>query len=108
MGNMGRMIIGSSRQGTYCGAARSVVTTTLNGNTYVWDQATGVSVEGNSEGTINGQAYTMHSLATATNMWQTETAATPDNTLLYVAIIVVVVIVVVAAVTVVTLRRGKK
>lgn len=108
MGNMGRMMIGGSRQGSYCGATRTVVTTTYGGNIYTWDRATGVSVEGNSEGILNGQAYTMHSLATATNMWQTEATATPDNTLLYVAVIVVVVIIVVAAVAVLALRRGKK
>jgi cobalamin biosynthesis Mg chelatase CobN len=108
MGNMGKMMIGDSRQGSYCGATRTVVTTTYGGNTYTWDRATGVSVEGNSEGTLNGQAYTMHSLATATNMWQTETAATPDNMLIYIAIIVVAIIVVVAVVAVFALRRGKK
>jgi hypothetical protein len=108
MGNMGRMMIGGSRQGTYCGTTRDVVTATLNGNTYVWDRATGVSVEGTSEGTLDGQAYTMHSLATGTNMWQTGSAATPDNTLLSVAIIAVVAIVVVALVVVLAMRRGKK
>jgi hypothetical protein len=104
MGNMGKMMIGNNMQQSYCGAMRTVVTAQSGSNTYIWDQATGVSVEG----TTTEPSYTMHSLATATNMWQTETAALPDNTLLYVAIIVVVVIVVVAAVAVVTLRRGKK
>jgi hypothetical protein len=107
-GNMGKMMIGGSREGSYCGATRTVVTTTLNGNTYFWDQATGVSVEGNSEGTLNGQAYTMHSLATATNMWSSQSSGSSSSstvpvTLLYAAVIVVVVAV--AVVVVLVLRR---
>ncbi len=107
MGNMGKMMIGGSRQGSYCGATRTVVTATYGGNTYFWDQATGVSVEGNSEGTLNGQAYTMHSLATATNMWLAEAPAAPDLTLIY-ALVFVVVVVVVAIVVVLALRSRKK
>ncbi len=106
MGNMGKMMIGASRQGSYCGATRTVVTATYGGNTYIWDQATGVSVEGNSEGTLNGQAYTMHSLATATNMWQTETPASPD--LMIYSVVIVIVIVIVAIVAVVALRSRKR
>jgi hypothetical protein len=106
MGNMGKMMIGASRQGSYCGATRIVVTATYGGNSYIWDQATGVSVEGNSEGTLNGEPYTMHSLATATNMWQTEAPATPDLTLIYAAVIVVAVII--AAIVVVLALRSRK
>ena len=106
MGNMGKMMIGASRQGSYCGATRTVVTATYGGNTYIWDQATGVSVEGNSEGTLNGEPYTMHSLATATNMWQTEAPTTPDLTLIYAAVIVV--LVVIAAIAVVLALRSRK
>jgi len=102
MGNMGRMMIGSSRQGSYCGATRTVVTATSGSNTYIWDQATGVSVEG----TTTEPTYTMHSLATATNMWQTVTPAT-DMTLVIV-IAVIVVIVIVAAVAVLVVSRRKK
>ena len=107
MCNMGKMMIGASRQGIYCGATRTVVTATYSGNTYIWDQATGVSVEGNSEGTLVGQPYTMHSLATSTNMWQTEVLGTPDMTFVYAAVVVVVAIVV-TAVAVLYYRRPKK
>ena len=106
MGNMGRMMIGTSRRGSYCGATRTVVTATYSGNTYIWDQATGVSVEGNSEGTLDGQPYTMHSLATSTNMWQTDVSGAPDMTFVYVAVVVVVAVV--AAVAVLSYRRSKK
>ncbi len=106
-GNMGRMMISDSRQGSYCGATRTVVTATSGGNTYIWDRTTGVSVEGFSEGTLNGQSYNMHSLATSTNMWQTQAQAPLDMTFVYVSVIVVVVIVVVAVV-VFAIRRSKK
>jgi hypothetical protein len=103
MGNMGKMMIGNTMQRTYCGSTRSVVTATSDGNTYIWDQATGVSVEGTTE----APTYTMHSLATATNMWLSQ-AAVPDMTLVYVAVIVIVVIVVVAAGAILTIRSRKK
>jgi hypothetical protein len=49
----------------------------------------------------------MHSLATATNMWSSQTTV-PDMTLVYVAVIVVVIVVVVAAVAILTVRSRKK
>lgn len=110
MGTMVRMRITGTSQGTCVGATRTVVNATQDGNTYVWDQATGVSVEGISEGTYNGQPYTMHTLATNTNMWTlpSSTESSPDMTLIYVAVIVIVVIVVVAAVAVFAVRSRKK
>lgn len=107
MGNMGRMMIADSRQGTYCGAARTVVTATSGGNTYIWDRTTGVSVEGYSEGTLNGQPYTMHSLALSTNMWQTQSQASPDMTLFYAAVTIIVVIAILA-VAIFAIRRSRK
>jgi hypothetical protein len=98
IGTNGKMTIENTMQGSYCGATRTVVTATSGNNTYTWDQATGVSVEG----TTTEPTYTMRSLATATNMWS------PDMTLVYFAAIVVVVIVVVAVVVVLALRRRKK
>ena len=55
-------------QGIYGGDTRTVVNATSGSNTYVWDQATGVDVEGFS----NGEGYTMHTLASATNIWQSQ------------------------------------
>jgi heme/copper-type cytochrome/quinol oxidase subunit 2 len=79
------------------------VTATSGSNVYVWDQATGVSVEG----TTTEPTYTMHSLATATNMWSSQPASL-DMTLVYVAVIIVVVVVIVAVVAVFATRRRKK
>lgn len=106
MGTMVRMKITGTSQGTCVGATRTVVTATNSNNTYVWDQATGVSVEG----TTTEPTYTMHTLATNTNMWTlpSSTESSPDMTLIYVAVIVIVVIVVVAAIAVFAVRSRKK
>jgi hypothetical protein len=101
--NMGRMMIGNRMQQTYCGAMRAVVTATSGTNTYIWDQATGVSVEGTS----TGPNYTMHSLATATNMWASEAPAS-DMTLVYMIIIVAIVVIITAIVAVLAVTRRKK
>src|SRR5665647_3326786 len=61
--NVGNITISAVEQRTYAGATRTVVTTTSNSTMYVWDQATGFSAEGTSQ----GSDYTMHSIATATN-----------------------------------------
>jgi hypothetical protein len=64
--NYGNMTITRAEQHEYAGATRTVVYATTNDNTYVWDQKTGVSVEGNSQ----TSTYTMHSIVASTNMWQ--------------------------------------
>jgi hypothetical protein len=66
--NVGNITIANVGQGTYVGATRTVVNATSGSNTYVWDQATGIDVEGFS----TGASYTMHTLANATNMWPTQ------------------------------------
>jgi hypothetical protein len=60
--------ITGSQQRTYGGATRTVINATSGSNTYVWDQATGVDVEGFS----SGEGYTMHTLASGTNIWQSQ------------------------------------
>ncbi len=102
MGNMGKMMITNTTQGTCVGATRTVVSASYGNNTYFWDQATGVSVEG-----ISVQPdYTMHSLATNTNMWTLPTSnSSPDMTLIYVAIIVIVVIIIIVAAALAISRR---
>ena len=45
--NLGNVTISQTEVHTYAGAERTVVSATVGNNTYVWDQATGVSVEGN-------------------------------------------------------------
>ena len=66
--NVGNITIAGVEEKTYAGATRTVVNATSGDNTYVWDQATGISVEGISV----GSDYTMHSLANATNIWQSQ------------------------------------
>lgn len=95
---VGNITISSTTQRTYAGAERTVVSAASLGNTYVWDQATGVSVEGTSSGTD----YTMHSLVSATNMW---TSTGLDPVIIYTTIIVVIIII--AASVFLLLRKRK-
>ncbi len=53
---------------TCAGATRSVVTATVEGNIYFWDQDTGILVEGISE----FSDYSIHSSIDKTNMWEPE------------------------------------
>ena len=64
--NYGNMTIAKAEKHEYAGAIRTVVYPAASGNTYVWDQATGVSVEGNSQ----TSEYSMQTIVAATNMWQ--------------------------------------
>jgi hypothetical protein len=64
--NYGNISIQNVEAHNYAGASRTVLYAVAENNTYVWDQATGVSLEGTSQ----TPEYTIHSLATATNMWQ--------------------------------------
>lgn len=63
--NYGNVTITGSEVRTYAGAARTVLTASMGNNSYVWDQETGVSVEGNS----TTADYAIYSVASATNMW---------------------------------------
>ncbi len=89
---LGNVTISSQEQRTYAGAARTVVLATVGNNSYVWDQATGVSVEG----TAQEPDYTMHTIVSDTNMWQPE-KDTVLPTLFWAAIIATVVVVILAA-----------
>ncbi|MGD6933924.1 MAG: hypothetical protein ACQCN5_06955 [Candidatus Bathyarchaeia archaeon] len=95
----GNITISNTEQRTYAGAERTVVSATNLGNTYIWDQQTGVSVEGTS----SGEDYTMHSLATATNMWE---SASLDPVIVYTFIIIVIIIVVASAFLLYTRKRN--
>lgn len=104
--NVGNVTISSVEQRTYAGATRTVVTTSSNSNTYVWDQATGISVEGTSQ----GSDYTMHSLASATNMWEAENTIlglAPMTFYLLIAIVIAIVAIIIAAVAFTSMRRKK-
>jgi hypothetical protein len=95
--------IAGVEQQTYAGAMRTVVramvNTTSNYNTYIWDQATGISVEGISE----GSGYTIHSVANATNIWQSQTTGS-DLTLVYFAVVIAAVV----TVAIVLFARGRR
>ena len=64
--NQGNITISHTEQHIYAGAPRTVVFASTSQNTYVWDQATGVSLEGTSE----QPDYSMHTIVEDTNMWQ--------------------------------------
>jgi hypothetical protein len=66
--NVGNITIANVGQGTYAGTSRTVINATSGSNAYIWDQATGIDVEGFS----SGANYTMHTLANATNIWQAQ------------------------------------
>lgn len=101
--NVGNITITSTEQHTYAGAQRTVVSAHSLNNTYVWDQITGISVEG----TTTASDYTMHSLATSTNIWQAESnVVTIDPTILY--LIIVIVVVVFAVIIILVMRRKHK
>ena len=90
----GIVTINSSDQHTYAGAIRTVLTSTSGQNTYIWDKATGVSVEATSV----EPEYTMHTIVKDTNMWQpSEAAGGLDATALVLVAVVVVIAIVVAA-----------
>ena len=103
--NVGNITISTVEQRTYAGATRTVDTATSGSNTYVWDQATGISVEGTSQ----GSDYTMHSLATATNMWQAQNQILGFDPTFYliIAAIIAIVIIIIAAVAISAMRRKK-
>jgi hypothetical protein len=64
--NFGNMTISKSEQQVYAGTSRTVLYAYTSENTYVWDQVTGVSVEGKDQSTN----YSIHSIILDTNMWQ--------------------------------------
>ena len=104
--NVGNVTISTVEQRTYAGVTRTVVTASSGSNTYVWDQATGISVEGTSQ----GSDYTMHSLATATNIWQAQNQILgfdPTTFYLIIAAIIAIVIIIIAAVAFTRMRRKK-
>ncbi len=99
--NIGNVTITNAEQRTYAGAARTVLSTTVGNNSYVWDQATGVSVEGSSQ----TADYSIHTVVLNTNMWQRQQSL--DVTVLVVVVAVAVVAIVLVAVAWALRRAGK-
>jgi hypothetical protein len=82
--NFGNMTITKAEALEYVNATRTVLYASTENNTYIWDQTTGVSVEGNSI----ASNYTMHTLVSATNLWQPSTGS--DQTFIELAIVLAV------------------
>ena len=89
------------QQKIYGGATRTVINATSGSNTYVWDQVTGVDVEGFS----SGEGYTMHTLVSGTNIWQSQV---PEfNVSIVGSLIIIGAIVAVSAMTIVIHQKKK-
>jgi hypothetical protein len=97
---VGNITISNAKQDTYAGATRTVISASSGGNTYIWDQLTGVSVEGTS---IQSD-YNMHTLVSGTNMWQSSGL---DPVIIYTFVAIIVIIVVAAAFLLLTKRKHK-
>lgn len=89
--NYGNITITSAENRIYAGTQRTVLSATIHNNTYYWDQATGVSVEG----TTQTAEYTIHSVVSGTNMWQT---APPPVTYDFASIILVATVVLIVTI----------
>lgn len=63
---LGNITINRVDQQIYAGATRTVLYASTNQNTYVWDQATGISVEATS----HQPDYSMHTIVVGTNLWK--------------------------------------
>ncbi|MCL5876276.1 MAG: hypothetical protein M1540_00490 [Candidatus Bathyarchaeota archaeon] len=90
--NLGNVMITQVEQRTYAGAQRTVASASVGNNTYVWDQATGVSVEGDSK----GPDWTIHTVVSDTNMWQPSAKMDWTSIGLIIVIVLIIVLVVVA------------
>jgi hypothetical protein len=97
---VGNINITNTIEDSYAGATRTVISAASGGNTYIWDQLTGVSVEGNSK----QSDYTMRTIVTATNMWQSTGL---DPIIIYTFIVIVVIIVVAGTFLLYTRRKHK-
>lgn len=101
--NYGNVTITGSEVRTYAGATRTVLTATMGNNSYVWDQETGVSVEGNT----TTADYDIHSIASATNMW-TPTPTQVETTTASAIIIAIGVLVIFGLILLGTVVRKRK
>ena len=98
--NLGNVTISRAEEHEYAGATRTVLYASTSQNTYVWDQATGVSVEGTSQ----TPEYSIHTIVDKTNMWQPSEGL--DLTVFY--LVTVLVLIIVATIIVVAMWYRKK
>jgi len=99
--NLGNITISQVEEHNYAGATRTVLYASTNQNSYVWDQNTGVSVEGTSQ----QHNYSMHTIAKDTNLWQPSMGL--DTTLFLLIGVILVIVIIVVGVVVVKLRTKK-
>lgn len=99
--NLGNITISRVEEHVYAGATRTVLYASTNQSSYVWDQITGVSVEGASQ----QPDYSMHTVVLNTNLWQSFVDSGP-----YVLVLIafVAIIALVAAGIIVLKYRKKK
>lgn len=102
--NLGNITITKAESQVYAGALRTVVSASSGNNTYVWDQATGVSVEGTSQ----TSEYSIHTEVSGTNMWQQAQGVGYTVLVLYVVFGLVVVVVIAAIIAHLRKKRTSK
>lgn len=98
----GNVTITKIEERTYAGAKRTVISATLGQNTYYWDKATGVLVEGISE----FPDFTIHSIIEKTNMWHPQMFGL-EPTIFY-ALLIITVILIAAALACFVMRKKKE
>ena len=98
--NADNITISGTEKRTFAGATRTVVYGSTHNTMFYWDKSTGVVVEGKS----TCAEYTLTTIATRTNMWQSQVFGL-DPVVFYVLSIVVVAILV--AITILVIRRKK-
>lgn len=92
--NLGNVTIDQNEQRTYAGATRTVSITSTSTNTYVWDQATGVSLEGIAQ----TEEYSIHSIVSETNLWQPSSNGLNSASVFMLTGLVVIVIIIFTAI----------
>jgi len=98
---LGNVTITKAEQHTYAGATRTVLYGAAMGDTYIWEQATGVCVEG----TAQQSDFSMHSMTASTNMWQPTQGLSVDFIAFLGAIVVIIVLLIIALIL--KFKRGK-
>ncbi|MGE5187639.1 MAG: hypothetical protein ACM3JE_01285 [Betaproteobacteria bacterium] len=93
--NFGNITIERIEQRTYAGATRTVCITSTSTNTYIWDQITGVNVEGIS----HTEEYSIHSIVSETNLWSPSSSElNPASMFMLVGLILIIVMIITAIV----------
>jgi len=87
--NLGEVTIQTISEHSYAGVRRTVVSASTATNTYVWDQKTGISVEGNAQ----EPTYTLHTIVSDTNLWHAEQPTTDALTPVVLAITISIIVV---------------